>query len=109
MHRLPPNIPADEERLGQLAMRFRSTRRDSKRRQIFAEYAEAVDRLIQSGSWNEAPAPEDQLPHDYMPRAFFEFWLGPPSQPCRKKGPKKKDATRSGNVSWEWRAIQLYS
>ena len=80
MHRLPPNIPTDAERLGQLAMRFRSTRREDERRQIAADYADAVDRLIQSGSWDEAPAPEDQLPHDYMPRACFEFWLGPPTR-----------------------------
>ena len=68
----------DEERLSQLAGRFRGTRQDDERRKIADEYAETVGRLIQSGCWDEAPPPEDQLPDAYMPRAFFDFWLGPP-------------------------------
>lgn len=68
----------DEELLSQLAGRFRSTHQDDARRKIADEYAEIVDRLIQHGRWDEAPPPEDQLPDDYMPRAFFDFWLNPP-------------------------------
>jgi hypothetical protein len=30
--------------------------------------------LINSGCWNEMPAPEDQLPDDYMPEVFIEIW-----------------------------------
>lgn len=36
-----------------------------------------VDRLIKSGSWDEMPAPEDQLPDDWMPGSFHEFWALP--------------------------------
>ena len=81
MHRIPPIVLADEERLGQLAFQFRGARRDDERRKIADEYAATVDRLIKSGCWDEAPPPEDQLPDDHMPRAFFDFWLNPPTQP----------------------------
>jgi hypothetical protein len=64
----------DEERLGQLAMRFRGTRHVAERRAIANDYSETVARLIQSGRWQEMPAPEDQLPDDWMPKAFFEYW-----------------------------------
>ena len=74
MPSLPPNVPRDEEHLGQLAMRFRRTRRESERRAIADDYALTVERLIRRGGWNEVPAPEDQLPDLYMPRAFFEYW-----------------------------------
>ena len=72
------NMLTNEERLSQLAFQFRGTRREDERRKIAEEYAEAVDRLIKSGCWDEAPPPEDQLPDDYMPQAFFDFWLDPP-------------------------------
>jgi hypothetical protein len=64
----------DEDRLGQLAMEFRGTRRDAERRTIAASYSQTVDRLIQSGTWHEMPASEDQLPDAWMPKAFFEYW-----------------------------------
>jgi hypothetical protein len=69
------NTARDEELLGQLAMQFRGTRRDSERREISRDYSEAVDRLVNSGSWQEMPPPEDQLPRDWMPKAFFDHWL----------------------------------
>lgn len=69
----------DEERLSQLAGRFRNTRQDDERRNIAGEYAEIIERLIKRGHWDEMPPPEDQLPDDYMPQAFFDFWLGPRS------------------------------
>ena len=65
----------DENRLGELAMKFRGTRQDAERRAIARDYSETVDRLIRSGSWHEMPAPEDQLPDDWMPKAFLEYWL----------------------------------
>ena len=67
----------DEERLGELAMNFRGTGRDEERKAIARDYSQTVDRLIQSGNWQEMPAPEDQLPDDWMPKAFFEFWSRP--------------------------------
>ena len=38
------------------------------------KYAKAVKKLIASGHWNEMPAPEDQLPDEFMPMEFFDFW-----------------------------------
>lgn len=64
----------DQEYLGVLAMHFRGTRDGAKRQTIATEYAKTVKRLIESGSWSEVPAPEDQLPDDCMPKEFFEFW-----------------------------------
>lgn len=64
-----------EERLGMLAMQFRSTRDEAERKIIAAEYGETVNALIAGGSWNEMPPLEDQLPDGWMPPAFDEFWL----------------------------------
>jgi hypothetical protein len=70
----PSNVARDEDLLCRLAMTFRRTPNPMERRRIAREYADAVDRLIQSGHWQQAPSPEEQLPHDFMPTAFFEFW-----------------------------------
>lgn len=74
MHVNQPNRSDDYERLGELAMEFRGTRVIAERQKIAALYAEAVDRLIESGQWDELPAPEDQLPEAWMPRSFFGYW-----------------------------------
>ena len=66
--------------LGVLAMRFRRTRDEAVRRAIAAEYAREVQRLIETGNWAEAPAFEDQLPDEWMPKAFFAYWC-PDSPP----------------------------
>jgi hypothetical protein len=55
-------------------MRFRRTRDEAARRAIAAEYAQEVQRLIETGDWSEAPAFEDQLPVAWMPEAFFRYW-----------------------------------
>jgi hypothetical protein len=68
-------VTCDVERLGVLAMKFRGTRRDAERRDIATDYSQTVERLIRSGGWNEMPALEDQLPDDWMPKAFFDYWL----------------------------------
>jgi hypothetical protein len=68
---------SDEELLGELAMSFRGTRDSEKRDAIAQEYAEAVRRLIHSGTWTEMPAPEDQLPDEHMPEQFRKFWDTP--------------------------------
>ena len=46
----------------------------AERQAIAREYSQTVDRLIGSGSWDEMPGPEDQLPDAWMPKAFFEYW-----------------------------------
>lgn len=74
MKYLPTNAVSDEERLGGLAMQFRSTRREEERRDIAKDYGETVERLIHSGRWHEMPPPEDQLPNDWMPQTFFAYW-----------------------------------
>ena len=77
MNPLLLSLRKDEECLGELAMKFRGTRHDEERQAIAREYSQTVDRLIRGGGWDEKPAPEDQLPDDWMPRAFFEFWTQP--------------------------------
>ena len=60
--------------LGALAMRFRGTSDEPVRRAIAAEYTQEVQRLIETGNWSEAPAFEDMLPDEWMPRAFYAYW-----------------------------------
>jgi hypothetical protein len=55
-------------------MKFRGTRRQAERQDIARDYSQTVGQLIDSGGWHEMPAPEDQLPDDWMPEAFFEYW-----------------------------------
>jgi hypothetical protein len=81
MNSTPPDIAQDEARLGGLAMKFRGTRRDAERRDIAQDYSQTVERLIHSGRWHAMPPPEDQLPDDWMPPAFFEYWLRQQSAP----------------------------
>jgi mono/diheme cytochrome c family protein len=72
--------------LGVLAMRFRRTSDEMARRGIAAEYAREVQRLIETGSWTEAPAFEDQLPDEWMPEVFFAYWCPEsPPEPTAKK------------------------
>jgi hypothetical protein len=70
----PPPRPDVCHRLGALAMRFRRTPDETSRRGIATEYAQEVQRLIETGEWSEAPAFEDQLPLEWMPEAFFAYW-----------------------------------
>lgn len=69
-----PHPAGDERLLGELAMRFRRAADDAERKDVAGEYEHAVDRLIGQGGWNETPAPEDQLPEEWMPDSFFEYW-----------------------------------
>ncbi len=71
-----PNIPL-ETQLGLLAMRFRSTRDETERDKLAAQYAHVVERLIASRKWREMPAFEDMLPDEWMPNDFFKFWSIP--------------------------------
>jgi hypothetical protein len=66
--------PDVTRQLGVLAMRFRRTRDEVARRAIATEYAQEVQRLIETGDWSDAPAFEDQLPLEWMPEAFFAYW-----------------------------------
>jgi hypothetical protein len=62
-------------------MQFRVTRRDSEPHDIAREYAPTVHHIIQGGQRYEMPALEDQLPDAWMPRAFFDYWLGQSGRP----------------------------
>jgi hypothetical protein len=77
----PPPRPDTCHHLGVLAMRFRRTRDEAVRRAIATEYAQEIQRLIETGDWSEAPAFEDQLPLEWMPEAFFAYWC--PDAPPR--------------------------
>jgi len=68
------DLCAAEQRLGQLAMRFRGTSDRGERDKIVDQYAHEVKHLIDSGNWNNMPAPEDRLPDDRMPKDFFKYW-----------------------------------
>jgi hypothetical protein len=75
---------APETKLGLLAMQFRSTRDESVRDKVTADYERVVNELIASGQWEEMPAFEDMLPDERMPEAFFKFWSVPfPHSPDR--------------------------
>jgi hypothetical protein len=68
-----------EKQLCILAREFRGTRDEQQRAAIAGEYAQAVKQLIASNKWKRIPPLEDQLPDEWMPEAFFEFWsLRPP-------------------------------
>jgi hypothetical protein len=86
MNHISETVPADK-RLGVLAMQFRGTRDATSRTKIAESYSLAVAELIDSGNWPEIPPLEDQLPDDWMPPAFFDFWsLSPPKQRARRQG-----------------------
>ena len=89
MNSIPPDIAQDEERLGGLALKFRGTRRDAERRDIAKDYSQTVERLIHSGRWHEMPPLEDQLPDDWMPPEFFDYWSRP-QPPTPGKKPRKR-------------------
>ena len=46
----------------------------AQRQGIVTDYSDVVDRLIGSGKWQTGPALEDQLPDEWIPEAFFEYW-----------------------------------
>ena len=71
-----PEIPL-ETKLGLLAMQFRSTRDQSVRDKVTADYERIVQELIARGQWEEMPAFEDMLPDERMPKSFFEYWSLP--------------------------------
>jgi hypothetical protein len=80
--------PDLNRQLGELAMRFRRTRDEAVRRAIATEYAQEVQRLIETGAWSEGPAFEDQLPLEWMPEAFLAYWCpDAPARPTAKKRP----------------------
>jgi hypothetical protein len=69
-----PTIAQYEDMLGRLAMQYRRTADRANRKKIAQEYADVVDKLIQTCAWNESPPPEDQLPYADMPSAYYRHW-----------------------------------
>lgn len=74
MHRNSSSSYQDIERLAQLAMNFRGTRQDDQLRAIANDYALTVERLIESRNWHDVPSFEDQLPDEWMPKTFYDYW-----------------------------------
>jgi hypothetical protein len=68
-------------------MQFRSTRDESVRNEVTADYERVVNELIASGQWEEMPVFEDMLPDERMPEAFYKFWSIP--CPCKPDGCRK--------------------
>ncbi len=63
-----------EAQLGALAMKFRATRDSAERDVIVKQYAKMVKELVKNSCWKEMPPPEDQLPDEFMPKQFFQYW-----------------------------------
>jgi len=63
-----------EDKLGWIAMKYRGQHKPGDREEAIREYAWVVHELIESGIWAEFPGPEDQLPDEHMPEAFFAYW-----------------------------------
>jgi hypothetical protein len=75
------------KQLGILAMQFRGTRNESERIAIARAYSQAVSDLIASKKWRSIPPLEDQLPDEWMPKKFFEYWsLGSSPRRARRTG-----------------------
>jgi hypothetical protein len=55
-------------------MQFRGTRDEAERASIAQAYAQAVAELIAGKKWRLIQLLEDQLPDEWMPEAFFEYW-----------------------------------
>jgi len=68
------DIDALEDHLGQLAFQFRGAKRDEKkRRKIVKKYEVAMKKLFKIG-WSGEPDVESQLPDEYMPQVYKDFW-----------------------------------
>jgi hypothetical protein len=63
-----------EDKLGFLAMSFRSNKDEEHREKVAREYAQVVLDLIESKEWYEMPTFEDMLPSEYMSNAFYDYW-----------------------------------
>lgn len=84
--RQPSNVRLEKE-LCTLARDFRATRDERTRVSISEKYAESVMQLIESKKWKKIPTLEDQLPDEWMPEQFFEFWsLRPPLRRAGRTG-----------------------
>jgi hypothetical protein len=105
MHPFPPRTSQDELllRLRQLARRFRSTRDEAARHTIAKEYAQTVDRLIQTGTWEEMPGPEDQLPDEWMPQAFFDYLFAEQEPSPGPAGPGNLGSVLDTSASFRFR------
>jgi hypothetical protein len=75
MSSIPSSLWQAEERLGQLAMQFRGARNIADRQAIARDYSQIIEQLIESGSWNEMPAPRINSPTPGCPR--FSLNTGP--------------------------------
>jgi hypothetical protein len=69
MNAFPTPLNPDEERLGQLAMRFRGAESDGDRHAIANDYARTLKNLLGS-DLAFVPELEDQLPDEFMPPEF---------------------------------------
>jgi hypothetical protein len=63
-----------QQELGKLALKFRGSRSAAEEQEIARQYEQTVEKLVRSGTWDEVPGPEDQLPENLMPNAFFDYW-----------------------------------
>jgi hypothetical protein len=70
-----------------LAREFRATRDEDEQSVLAGKYAQAVHQLIESKKWKRIPVLEGQLPDEWMPEEFFEYWsLRPPIRRAGRRG-----------------------
>lgn len=62
------------ETLGRLADRFRHAKSKREKTAIAKVYAMAVKDLIIEGGWTDVPTPADELPAEYMPPEYADYW-----------------------------------
>jgi hypothetical protein len=108
---LDSSVAKDHEHLRNLAYEFRGTDDASRRKDIKDDYALTVRRLVASGRWTEMPSPEEQLPSELMPEAYYDFlYRGPETRAGRDQlvaetmDPKiKADQNRLCELLWQFR------
>jgi hypothetical protein len=67
-----------EGQLATLATRFTAADSDQDREKIAERYSEVTDALFAIPSWWGEPAPDSQLPEEWMPASYRQFWAQPP-------------------------------
>jgi hypothetical protein len=60
--------------LGTLAETFRTTTDNKAKQEIADFYRKRVCWLVESTKWDEMPPHENQLPQNWMPFEFYDYW-----------------------------------
>ncbi len=69
----------------------------AKRNIILSEYEQIVDMLIESGAWKVKPPRECELPSNFMPQKYFDYWNSTPWM--------AQNQTHTGDLTQEEEAV----